>query len=75
MTLLYTIPDKYTFDGFMIKDVYVHPVTAFSHEDLWIEDLIGRVIPELGDEYIELFINCKFNISLFFRLIEKFDPD
>ncbi len=69
------IPDKYAFDGRTINNVYIHPIVAFSHEDLWVEDLIGRVIPELGEEYIELFINCKFNILLFLRLIEKIDAE
>ena len=73
MTLPYTIPDKYAFDGFAINNVYIHPVTAFTHEDLWVEDLVARVIPELGIGYMELFINCRFNISLFFRIIDKFD--
>ncbi len=69
------IPDKYAFDGRTINNVYIHPIAAFSHEDLWVEDLIGRVIPELGEEYMELFINCKFNILLFLRLIEKIDAE
>ena len=69
------IPDRYVFDGLTINNVYIKPIAAFTHEDLWVEDLIARVIPELGEKYMELFIDCKFNIGSFLKVIQTVDID
>jgi len=63
------VPDRYTFDGCYINDVYIHPVAAFVDYDKWYGALID-LIPLMHDEYIELFFECGFQPFIFLRMAQ-----
>jgi hypothetical protein len=68
----YPAPDKYIFDGSMINGVDIHPVAAFDSDDIWYDDLISK-IPEMGEKYMDLFIDCSGHAYIFLDLAQKME--
>lgn len=64
----------YVFTPCKVNDVILNPIAAFPAPgcfDGWYTYLINCFLPELGEEYMILFIRCKFNPYYFFKILEE----
>ena len=58
-------------DGVMVKGVWIHALSAYVDIEDWYSDFTNRVIPEMGDEVMRLYIDCGFHPWEFLRRVKE----
>lgn len=64
--------------GITINGVYIHPIGAYpcggdqTMEHIWEVALIDK-IPEMGEKYMKLFVECNYDPFLFIKQARKLE--
>ena len=65
-------------DGAWVAGIWIPPLVAYPigkgsgpWPEAWFSSLVNKFIPEMGEEYMDLFVACGFMPPLFFGAIEN----